>query len=152
MRVVQKSKLAIANASQEPETVDINCLTATNGAHLHDGVHYEYEEQDELHNLTDSVDDAAETNMRLNLMQLLPSNSNAGSEKADTLVGSGGNLGADCRSAQVNEYFGKMVVAQLNQMDERQAHQTRERIQALIGQVLYAADPAQHFNDNQFNS
>ncbi|KAI6231578.1 hypothetical protein M3Y95_00396700 [Aphelenchoides besseyi] len=132
------------------ETVEVHCLNPNaNGAHLHENVQYEYE-HDDLQNLTGDVDDQADNGMRLNLMQLLPSNSNGESDKTDTMIG---NAGGDMNSSTnaVNDYFGKMVVAQLNQMDERQAHQTRERIQALIGQVLYASNEPTHFNDSQFN-
>jgi hypothetical protein len=37
----------------------------------------------------------------------------------------------------VNEYFCKMLCAQLQQMTEKQAHMAREKIQSFIGQVLF---------------
>lgn len=37
----------------------------------------------------------------------------------------------------VNEYFCKMLCAQLNQMTEKQAHMAREKIQSFIGQILF---------------
>jgi hypothetical protein len=43
----------------------------------------------------------------------------------------------------VNAYFCKMLCAQLNQMNEKQAHMTREKIQAFVGHVMFSGEPHQ---------
>ncbi|KAI6192418.1 hypothetical protein M3Y97_00335400 [Aphelenchoides bicaudatus] len=137
-----KKKTRTANETKEitngrSETIDVHCYPATTSASAHVSPNFVY--------APNNIPSSSNT---MSLMDLIAN---------DTLANNLNTTVVESTPPQpvlsVNEYFCKMLCAQLNQMNEKQAHLCREKFQSFVGQILYTdQQPQQVHKILPFNS